>query len=282
MKILALLFATLVWGWTFVLVKQGAGEIGTLWFLALRFTIAALLALVPLAGRLKRTEAADWLRGGILGLILFAGYYFQTLGLLYTTAQKSGLITGLSVVLVPPLALLFGQRTPWKIWTGTALAAIGLVLLVLGEGTSLGPAGWGDFLTLLCAVAFALYIVLLDRYVKQGDFLTLLPPQLGTVGLLALGGAFAFESPSLAISAAAWEAILITGILASTVAFYLLSWAQQHLSASYTAIILATEPAFAALFGWLLLGETLTPVQTLGAILIFLGITVPQLLRAVG
>ncbi|HIE48394.1 TPA: DMT family transporter [Candidatus Bipolaricaulota bacterium] len=272
MKTLALLIVTAIWGWTFVLVKEGVAEIGPLWFLALRFAIATGLALPLLARGLR-----DWARGALLGAILFLGYFFQTWGLVYTTAQKSGLITGLSVVLVPPIAWLWGQRTSRRTWAGVALAALGLSLLVLGGREPLGPTGFGDLLTIICALAFALYLVFLDRYTKTTDFLSLFLPQLGVVALLSLAGAYIWEAPTLRLSARTWQAILITGALASTLAFFVLTWVQRRSTAAYTAIVLASEPAFAALFGWLLLGEWLRGPQILGGGLIFLGIMIPQL-----
>jgi len=272
MKTLALLIVTAIWGWTFVLVKEGVAEIGPLWFLALRFAIATGLALPLLARGLR-----DWARGALLGAILFLGYFFQTWGLVYTTAQKSGLITGLSVVLVPPIAWLWGQRTSRRTWAGVALAALGLSLLVLGGREPLGPTGFGDLLTIICALAFALYLVFLDRYTKTTDFLSLFLPQLGVVALLSLAGAYIWEAPTLRLSARTWQAILITGALASTLAFFVLTWVQRRSTAAYTAIVLASEPAFAALFGWLLLGEWLRGPQILGGGLILLGIMIPQL-----
>jgi drug/metabolite transporter (DMT)-like permease len=277
MRTFALLVVTAIWGWTFVLVKEGVSEIGPFWFLALRFVIATALALPLLLRRLRASHFVDWARGAVLGAMLFAGYYFQTWGLVYTTAQKSGLITGLSVVLVPPIGWLLGQRTPGKTWAGVVLAAVGLSLLVLGGKEPLGPTGFGDLLTLACAASFALYLVLLDRYTKQSDFLSLFLPQLGVVGVLSLVGAYLWEEPTFSLSPRTWEAILITGALASTLAFFVLTWVQRRSTAAYTAIVLATEPAFAAFFGWLLLGETLRGLQILGAGLIFLGIMVPQL-----
>jgi drug/metabolite transporter (DMT)-like permease len=276
MRTLALLLVTAIWGWTFVLVKEGVSEIGPFWFLALRFAIATALALPLLARRLRATRLGDWARGAVLGMILFLGYFFQTWGLVYTTAQKSGLITGLSVVLVPPIAWLWGQRTSGRTWAGVVLAALGLSLLVLGGAEPLGPTGFGDLLTILCALAFALYLVFLDRYTKSADFLSLFLPQLGVVALLSLAGTYIWEAPTLRLSAGTWQAILITGGLASTLAFFVLTWVQRRSTAAYTAIVLATEPAFAALFGWLLLGETLLGLQLLGAGLIGLGVLTPK------
>lgn len=279
MRTLALLVITAIWGWTFVLVKEGVQEIGPFWFLALRFAIATGLALPLLSRRLSATRPRDWARGAVLGTALFCGYFFQTWGLVYTTAQKSGLITGLSVVLVPPIAWLWGQRTSGRTWAGVVLAAVGLSLLVLGGGEPLGPTGFGDLLTILCALAFALYLVLLDRYTKSADFLSLFLPQLGVVALLSLVGAYVWEVPTFRLSLRTWQALLITGALASTLAFFVLTWVQRRSTAAYTAIVLASEPAFAALFGWLLLGESLRAPQILGGALIFLGIMLPHLKR---
>ena len=264
MRTLALLIITAIWGWTFVLVKEGVAEVGPFWFLALRFLIASALALPLLFRRLRTSHLRDWARGAVPGAVLFAGYFFQTWGLVYTTAQKSGLITGLSVVLVPPIAWLCGQKTSGRTWAGAVLAALGLSLLVLGGREPLGPTGFGDFLTILCALAFALYLVLLDQYTKTEDFLSLFAPQLGVVALLSLVGAFIWEVPTFSLSPRTWQAILITGALASALAFFVLTWVQRRSTAAYTAIVLATEPAFAALFGWLLLGESLGGLQILG------------------
>ena len=232
MRTFALLVVTAIWGWTFVLVKEGVSEIGPFWFLALRFVIATALALPLLLRRLRVSHLVDWARGVVLGALLFAGYYFQTWGLVYTTAQKSGLITGLSVVLVPPIAWLLGQRTSGKTWAGVVLAAVGLSLLVLGGREPLGPTGFGDLLTLACAVSFALYLVLLDRYTKQSDFLSLFLPQLGVVAVLSLLGAYLWEEPTFSLSPRTWEAILITGALASTLAFFVLTWVQRRSTAA--------------------------------------------------
>ena len=279
MKTLILLLVTAIWGWTFVLVKEGMAEVGPFWFLALRFVLATVLALPLLCQRLRKTGLRNWIRGAVLGAVLFGGYFFQTWGLVYTTAQKSGLITGLSVVLVPPRAWLFGQRTSARTWAGVMLAALGLSLLVLGGAEPLGPTGFGDFLTILCALAFAWYLVLLDRFTKRGEFLGLFLPQLGMVAILSGLGAWLWETPTFSLSVRTWQAILITGALASTLAFFVLTWVQRRSTAAYTAIVLATEPAFAALFGWLLLGESLREIQILGAGLIVLGMLVPQRFR---
>lgn len=267
MASLALLFVTAIWGWTFILVKEAMEEIGPFWFLTLRFLVAALLAL-PLLRRRKRLCQAPV----ILGIFLFGGYFFQTWGLRYTTAQKSGLITGLSVVLVPLIARFLGERVTRRMGLGVVLATAGVALLSLGGEDSLGPTGFGDFLTVLCAIAFAFYIVLLAKYAQGEPAGALLPGQLVVVTILSGLGALAFGEVTWSISPRAWHAILITGSLASTLAYYVLAWGESRATATQTAVILAMEPVFAGLFGWILRREVLTIVQIVGALFVLGGI----------
>ncbi len=268
----ALLLASAVWGWTFVLVKDALREVGPFWFLALRFSLATLLALPFLLGRRESRLARNWRWGAILGLALFWGYFLQTWGLVYTTAQKSGLITGLSVVLVPVVAWAFGRRPSVRAWVGVALSGGGVSLLALG-GDSLGGGSWfGDLLTAFCAIAFAVHLVLLDRCAKAGDPRALLAPQLAFVALLSLAGSGWQREATFAFSSQVWIAVGVTAALATTGAFALVLWAGRRASAARMAIVLATEPMFAALFGWWLLGEVLFPVQMAGGALVMAGI----------
>lgn len=272
MATIALLLASAVWGWTFALVKDALREVGPLWFLSLRFGVATLLA-VPLAfGRSESRSGRNWRWGAILGLALFGGYFLQTWGLVYTTAQKSGLITGLSVVLVPVVAWAFERRPPGRTWVGVALAGGGVALLAVGGEPLAGGAWVGDVLTALCAVAFAVHLVLLDRYAKAGDPRALLLPQVAVVALLSLAGAGGGEKVAFALSASVWITVGVTAALATTGGFALVLWAGRRTTAARMAVILAMEPVFAALVGWWLLGERLHPLQALGAALVMAGI----------
>lgn len=268
----ALVLASAVWGWTFVLVKDALREVGPFWFLALRFVLATLLAVPLLCGRREALLARNWRWGAILGLALFGGYFLQTWGLVHTTAQKSGLITGLSVVLVPLAAWAFGRRPSVRAWIGVALAGGGVSLLALG-GSGLDGGSWfGDLLTAFCAIAFAVHLVLLDRYAKAGDPRVLLAPQVGLVALLSLAGSAWQREVSFAFSSHVWVAVGVTAGLATTGAFALVLWAGRRASAARMAVVLATEPLFAALFGWWLLGEVLLPMQMAGGALVMVGI----------
>ena len=274
---LALLLITVIWGWTFVLVKQGMTEIGPLSFLAARFGVAFLVLVIMLHGTLRHIDRRSLIRGSAVGIALFLGYLFQTWGLVYTTATKSGLLTGLSVVIVPIVAsILLRKRIHLAVWLGALFAAGGLFLLVAGKG-ELGAMNKGDVLTLACAVSFALHIILVDRFVRRSDYRQLLLVQVGVVSVLSLIGAVTVERSVPVLSGSLIEGILVTGVLATAVALYVLNRFQASSTASYTAIILTMEPAFAALFGFLLLGETMGPSQWLGGAMILIGMAIPSI-----
>jgi len=278
---LALLAVTVIWGWTFVLVKEGAGELGPLSFLAWRFMIASLALLLLFGPRLRGISRDGLLRGLWIGLALFAGYLFQTWGLIYTSATKSGFVTGLSVVLVPLLsAAAFKERVLRRWWLGAGLSATGLGLILFGRGrTGAGEMALnlGDLLTLLCALSFALQIILIGRFVDLENYPAILVVQIGLVFLLSLAGALILERPTWAISPQGWRAILVTGLFATALAFFLQNRFQPLSTATQAAIIFSAEPVFAGLFGYLLLGERLGGLQLLGAAAILAGIIVAQL-----
>ena len=274
---LLLVAVTAVWGWTFVVVQDAISVYGVIPFLALRFVLAGA-ALAPVyATKLTRRSL---IVGGGIGVVLAAGYLFQTTGLLFTTPTNSGLITGLFVVFAP-LAdrLLFGANVSRQVVVAVALSLLGMVLLAGG-----GPDGanWGDFLTLLCAAALGLHIALLSRYAASYDAGALTLAQILSIALLFVL-VWPFSSPVSLPTPEVWVALLVTGLLASAGAFLVQTTVQQHISAARTAIILTMEPVFAALFGYWLAGDRLVAIQILGALMILsalvIGEVVPVLQR---
>jgi drug/metabolite transporter (DMT)-like permease len=261
-----------VWGWTFVVVQDAIALYGVLPFLAVRFSLAGA-ALAPIyAARLTRRSL---MVGGGIGVVLAAGYLFQTTGLLFTTPTNSGLITGLFVVFAP-LAdrLLFGVNTSRQVLLAVGLSLFGMVLLAGG-----GPEGatWGDLLTLLCAMALGLHIALLSRYAAGQDAGGLTLAQILAMALLFVVAWPFFEPVSLP-PAGVWFALLVTGLLASAGAFLVQTTVQQRIPAARTAIILTMEPVFAALFGYWLAGDRLVAVQLLGAALILSALVIGEVL----
>jgi drug/metabolite transporter (DMT)-like permease len=275
---LALILITAIWGWTFVVVKEATEEYGVLPFLVVRFAIATL-AIAPLARRGWSRQAT--LVGGGIGVVLAAGYLFQTFGLAISTPTNTGLITGLFVVFAPLCnRLLFGVQAHRMFWVAMALSLVGLYLLTAeAEGTA-GPAiATGDLLTLAASACLGLHIALLDRFAKGYDPAVLAAGQLGAttvvvlVGLVAAGTYAAVGGPGGFVvqplswpSRDVWMALLITGLLASAGGFYVQTLAQRSLPAVRIAVILTLEPVFAALFGWLA-GDRLSGVQIGGGVL---------------
>ena len=287
-------------------------ELPTMTFLALRFT----LAFVVLAVFFRRDLAANWRSllgpGLVIGLWLFGAYSFQTIGLAFTQASRAGFITGLSVVLVPVLeGLVTERRPPRRALAGVGFALLGLVFLfVVPALTASAPPGGpsvaaqrlGDGLVLACAIGFAGHIVSTGRYsstqvrnygeagalaaiqigVAAAGYVLVCAAQatLGGVGLAELLPPGATLSHPFSPSTAG--AVVMTALLATAGAFLAQTAAQRFTPPTHTALIFATEPVFAAIFGWLLLGERLGAWGLAGCGLILAGMLVAELPAALG
>ena len=281
-----LLAVVMVWGSTFVLVKDALQDASPLLFNLLRFALAALVLLVVGARELRRLSWPN-LRGGMLaGGLLAAGYELQTMGLARTSAVHSAFITGMVVVFVPLLSFLprlraTGHGRPgWQALLGAVTAFLGLFLLTTPPGIPVGAVlntiGVGDLLTLLGALAFAGHLLSLAR-LSHLPVSLLAPLQItfcAAVMLLCLplSGPLALHwTPRLAI------ALALTSLLATAGAFWVQTWAQQHLLATSTAVVVTLEPVFALGFSMLFRGERLDLRAAGGAGLILLGIVVTEL-----
>jgi drug/metabolite transporter (DMT)-like permease len=260
--VLLLFMVTAVWGWTFVLVKDALQHYPTLPFLELRF----LLALLVLMALVRRLPTKKEIRVGLVaGAVLAAGYWTQTVGLTMVSPGNSGLITGLFVVFTPLIDRLFGASLRWWTWIAAVAALTGTVMLVGG------PANFrlGDLLTVACAILYALHIVLLSKWSPGLRSAPLAMVQMGAGALIFTGtGSWSFEPPGPNV----WFAIVVTGVFASALAFYIQTWAQQHLSASRTALILTTEPAWAVLAAVVLAGQRFGALQAAGAAILLAAI----------
>jgi drug/metabolite transporter (DMT)-like permease len=267
---LALVGIAAVWGLTFVMVQDAIELLPTLAFLAYRFIPAALIVALIFRRRLLALSAEGWRSGLVMGVFLTGGYIFQTLGLEETTASNAGFITGLFVVLTPVLGAIFlRQGITASAWAAAAVAVIGLWLLS-GSGGDFNLRG--DGLVLICAVSLAAHILATARAVERFDVGALLAVQLGVVGLTCLAIAALAGQLEAPEGSTVWSALIVTSLVASALGFFVQSFAQQHAQPARTALILASEPAFAGLFGWLLNDERLTATGWLGAGLIMAAI----------
>ena len=266
----ALIAIAAVWGLTFVMVQDAIELLPTMAFLAYRFIPAALIVALIFWRPLRRLPAEGWRAGLVMGAFLTGGYVFQTLGLERTTVSNAGFITGLFVVLTPVLGALFlRQRISAVAWVAAGAAMVGLWLL---SGASDSFDLRGDGLVLLCAFSLAAHILATAAAVKRFDVGALLAVQLGVVGFtcLLIGGVTGQLEPPEGTTV--WSALLVTSLVASALGFFVQSFAQRHAPPARTALILASEPAFAGLFGWLLNDERLTTTGWLGAALIMAAI----------
>jgi len=280
---LALAFCTLLWGATFVVVKNALDHSSVFVFLAVRFTVAGILMIAFRPFVLLRMDREELFAGMRLGFFMFAGYAFQTAGLQYTTAANSGFVTGSSVVLVPVLLGLFWGKTLTRwVYAGSFAAVAGLYFLTVPvEGVA--HLNRGDVLTFVAAGLYAVHIILVGEYTKQHSV-----SALSVIQVLAC----AFMAWVMAGSAAAirwqparfewrWQllvGILVCAVLATAVAFTLQMWAQQYTSPSHAAILFTLEPVIAVLTSYLLIRERLSARGIFGAVLIFAGILIAELL----
>lgn len=276
----ALVAVAVIWGSTFVMVKNAVAAYPVYSFLGLRFAIASVAFVVLFPSTFRRFGPGT-LRAGLLGgVFLTLGYVFQTLGLTMTSPSKAAFITGMFVVITPFLQAVILRRMPrWTAWLGVATAVAGLWLLS-GGGVA---GGWntGDTYVLACAAAYSGHIIVLGSIGRRHDPRPFALVQLAMAAVVCGGIGLVTERPGLPSSPDVWVALGITGVLASAVAFAVQTYAQRHLSPTRTALILITEPAFGGLFGWLLAGEVLGVRGWAGAALILAGMVVSEVLAVV-
>lgn len=276
-----LLLATLIWGSTFPIVKEVIVRVDPIALIGIRFFVASVTVTLIAAPQIVSVDRKAVKAGVVIGFILFLGYVFQTIGLEHTTASKCGFITGLSVVLVPVFsAFLLGKSPDTPSLIGVGFATLGLALLSLNfsEATLIQL---GDFLSLVGAVAFGFHIVAVGKFAPLYDVRILVIMQLWTVAIaafvmvgfrvFALGHVIRISPTGMDLAG-----IGFLGILATALTLFIQNIAQRFTSPTHVAIIFATEPVFAGMFGWWLLGETLTGVQMIGAAMILVGMLVAE------
>ena len=276
---LSILLATIIWGSTFVAQSVGVEKIGPFTFLALRcyLAVAVLLPVIFLKNRrnflaqLKNPEL--WVAAIPCGIALFVATALQQLGLIYTSAGKSGFITAMYLLLVPIFGL-FLRRRPRKILIlSILLATVGLYLL---SGARLEEINIGDILTFGCAIAFAVQILLVDRMAPQADSVSLNMAQslvcavISTVFMI-------FETPNTRDILSCWLPLCYAGMLSMGLAYTLQIVGQKALEPNTASLLMSFESIFAALSGWLILGEVFTLPEGIGCALVFIGILLSQI-----
>lgn len=280
-----LLLTASIWGLAFVAQRMGMDHVGPFTFNGLRFALGGFSLLPFLLVGLKRRrnrikviaepDLKEILGGGLLsGLILFCGSSLQQVGLVYTTAGKAGFITGLYVVLVPVLGLIWRQSAGTGTWLGAVMAAAGLYLLSVTEQMTME---FGDLLELIGAVFFALHVIIIGRLSQRIDTVSLSFVQCMLCSILSLITALAFEKISLAGIRLAAFPIFYGGVFSVGIAYSLQIYGQKGSHPAHAAILLSLESLIAAIGGWLILNEFLSGRALAGCGLMMSGMLVSQL-----
>ena len=268
---LALFGTAIIWGTSFVILKSAINSIGTLWVLAIRFILAALIMLAIAGKRLKKMDRHT-LKGSILmGLFLAVAYIVQTYGLVYTTPGKNAFLTATYCVLVPFMAWGIYKRKPGKSNVIAALLCVtGIGFVSLSSG--FGGMNIGDTLTLLSGVFYAMQIIMMEHYVDGGDSLSISAVEFAAAAVLCLAGALVFEPAPHNIPTDAWFTLAYLSIMCTAVCFFLQAWGMKYTPSSTAAVIMTLEAVFGVIFSLILGQEQLTGRLCLGFVLIFISV----------
>ena len=285
-----LLFLTaLIWGVAFVAQSVAMDYIGPYTFNAVRSLLGGIV-LVPcvfLFGQKKKSvidedpskgtaidRPGDMITGGLLcGIMLFLSTTLQQVGIQYTTVAKAGFITALYIILVPILGIFLKKRVSVQIWISVVIAIIGLYLLCMKVSFYLGQ---GDFLMLVCSLCFALHILVIDRFTDKVSGVKLSCIQFFVSGLLSSILMFLFEAPAISAIFSAWLPIVYGGVFSSGIAYTLQIIGQKGTDPTIASLILSLESVVSVLAGWIILGQSLTPREILGCLLMFGAIILAQ------
>jgi len=268
-----LVLVTALWAVSFPLVGGVVGKDpgeNEFVFLSLRFVLATLafLPILPIVIRQGTGRGLQpWFHGAIIGTMLFFGYWTQTVGLKYTTPSRSAFVTMLSVPMVPIFAALVHRRRPSLVHlVGSAIAVAGVGIVLAPEGT-LEP-NRGDYWTLACAFVFAVEILVIARFARQSGAAVLAVAQIATVAVLSLVGWKLSSGTMPELTHDFWVAVVVTGILCTTLAIGGMTWAQGRISAETAAMVFALEPVFAGLFEYIYLDRGMNRLQWGGGLVV--------------
>ncbi len=284
-----LVLAAFIWGVAFVAQSVGMDYVGPFTFIGARYLIGGLVLIPCIAflkklgygddGNKSKTQKKEEFRigvtGGIFcGLALFISSSLQQIGIMYTTVGKAGFITALYIVIVPILGIFMKKKVSWTIWISVAVAVIGMYLLCITDGFSIGK---GDILVLICAFLFSLHILVIDYFSPHVDGVKMSCIQFLVCGILTAIPALIFEHPQLSAFKGAWGSILYAGVMSCGVAYTLQIIGQKNMNPTVASLILSLESCISVLAGWILLGQKLSVKEIIGCIIMFCAIVLAQL-----
>lgn len=278
--VLLLLLTSLIWGLSFVAQSVSTESIGAFTFNGIRMLLGAIV-LIPVSYKSLRIHLKDrqymirTLKGGaLMGLFLASASMFQQLGIETTDAGKAAFMTSLYMIIVPFISRLFGKKIEKKIWLCAIIALLGMYMLCLSGGMSMGR---GDVYLLICALLFSCHILVIERVSKDSDGVELSLFQFLFGGILCSLGMLVFEKPDISSIMDASIPIAYAGILSCGVAYTLQTVAQKYVQASKATLALSLESVWAAIGGALLLSERLSVNEFIGCALVFGAVLLAQL-----
>jgi len=271
---LALLMCTLFWGSSYLFMQMGLKDLETYNLIGVRFGIAFLLAAAFFHRRLLSTNRKTILHAFILGAILFGVFATVTSGVKTTTASQAGFLVSLTVIFVPILSIILRNKPQKRVFIGAGLAMVGIGLLTLSSELQISQ---GDLLCIAAALFYATHIIVTGRWASQSDTIQLGIYQLGFTALFGILFSILFETPTLPHTPQSWLAVLSLSILCSAIGFVVQTAAQKYTTPAHTGVIFSLEPVFAALFAFLITGETLTLRGYIGAGLVLLSVLIAEI-----
>lgn len=267
---LALLFVAILWGGGFVVTKNVLDVVSPFYLSGIRFLIAGLFLNIIFFKRFKKITKHDIKAGIIVGFFMFLGFAFQTVGIQYTSAGVSAFITASNVVMVPFIYWALTKKRPNRFeMVGAIICFVGIGIISFERGMGVG---FGEFLTFMCAIGFALQIVAVGFFAREVDSFVLSAVQFYFTSIVSFILAFIFEPPLPQITSDMVMPILYLGLVSSMLAFTIQNVAQKYTTTTHAAILLSLEAVFGSLFGILLLGEEASTRFIMGSIIILVSV----------
>ena len=275
LAISSLILVTVIWGGGFVASDMALESMGPFQIMVVRFLLATVLMGLISNKSLRGIKKEEVLAGGLMGVALFTGFAFQTVGLQYTTPSKNAFLTALNVVIVPFISfLILKKKIGVKGLIGALMSVVGVAFLSLDSNFSLGI---GDGLTLICALGFAFQIFLTSEFVKKYRATVLNFIQMATAFLLSIVCMIGNGEVRFEVTAKGWMSVLYLGVISTTVCYLLQTASQKYVDETKAAIILSMESVFGTIFSIIILHEIITLRMVIGSIVILAAVVISNL-----
>lgn len=273
---LAIFLTAIIWGTSFVVLKNALDSVGTLWILAIRFSVSSVLLLALSVKKLKGISRRCIRGSVIMGALLAVAYIVQTYGLVYTTPGKNAFLTSTYCVLTPFFAWGMFKRKPGILNVVAAVMCVaGIGFVSLNEG--FGAVNRGDVLTLLCGIFYAFQISIMEAYSGSGDASVISAIEFTVAALICWTGALIFEQPPVNVPTEGWLNIAYLSVMCTAVCFFLQAWGMKYTPSSTAAMLMTLEAVFGVIISVIFYGELLTVKLVIGFALIFFSVIISEM-----